>query len=127
MPAKFILKRGPTGKFRFKLLASNGKVIATSDAYETKSAAVRGVESVRKSAPDARLDDQTENAGSAGKSARSGTKGKLGRALQRDWEQTKSDLPGLEGKELRQDVGDTLEQAAGKKRTPANDKPTPGR
>ena len=35
-------------------------------------------------------------------------------ALQRDWEQTKSDMPGLDGKDLDQDVPDTLKQATGK-------------
>ena len=34
-------------------------------------------------------------------------------ALKNDLEQTKSDLPGLEGKDLDQDVDDTLKQAAG--------------
>ena len=35
-------------------------------------------------------------------------------ALANDWEQTKSDLPGLDGKDKDQDVDDTLKQAAGK-------------
>lgn len=35
-------------------------------------------------------------------------------ALERDWEQTKSDMPGLEGKDLDQDVSDTIKQAVGK-------------
>ena len=35
-------------------------------------------------------------------------------ALKNDWEQTKSDAPGLEGKDLDQDVDDTVRQAAGK-------------
>ena len=35
-------------------------------------------------------------------------------ALERDWEQTKDDVPGLEGKDLDQDVDDTVKQAAGK-------------
>ncbi|MEO7517949.1 MAG: DUF1508 domain-containing protein, partial [Acidimicrobiales bacterium] len=30
MPAKFQLKKGTTGKFRFVLLATNGQVVATS-------------------------------------------------------------------------------------------------
>ena len=38
-------------------------------------------------------------------------------ALKNDWEQTKSDLPGLEGKDLDQDVDDTVKQAAGKEPT----------
>ena len=35
-------------------------------------------------------------------------------ALERDWEQTKHDLPGMEGKDLDQDVDDTVKQAMGK-------------
>jgi uncharacterized protein YegP (UPF0339 family) len=56
---KFVLKKGPTGKFHFNLLASNGKVIATSESYESKAAALKGIESVKKHAPDAITDDQT--------------------------------------------------------------------
>ena len=123
MPGKFILKRGTTGKFRFSLLSTNGKVIATSDTYETKAAAIRGVESVRKNAPDARLDDQTAKPGAAATTLRSAKKGKVAKALGRDWEQTKSDLPGLDGKDLRQDVGDTVKQATGKEPTPPAGKP----
>ncbi|MBA2384008.1 MAG: hypothetical protein H0V68_05020 [Actinobacteria bacterium] len=44
-------------------------------------------------------------------------------ALERDWEQTKSDLPGLEGKDLDQDVDDTVKQAAGKEPVPGEDTP----
>ena len=40
-------------------------------------------------------------------------------ALKNDWEQTKSDVPGLEGQDLDQDVDDTVKQAAG-------DEPTDG-
>ncbi len=47
----------------------------------------------------------------------------LGEALERDWEQTKSDLPGLEGKDLDQDVDDTVKQAAGKEPVPGEDTP----
>lgn len=39
-------------------------------------------------------------------------------ALKRDWEQTKEDMPGMEGKELDQDVDDTLRQATGKEDAP---------
>jgi len=44
-------------------------------------------------------------------------------ALERDWEQTKHDLPGMEGKDLDQDVDDTLKQATGKEPTPSKDVP----
>ena len=48
MPAKFEIKAGRTGKFRFNLKASNGQVILTSEAYEKRAAATKGIESVRK-------------------------------------------------------------------------------
>lgn len=43
-------------------------------------------------------------------------------AMKRDWEQTKNDLH-LGGKELNQDVGDTVKQAAGKEPVPAANTP----
>ena len=59
MAAKFVLKKGSTGKFHFNLLATNGQVIATSEAYESKAAALNGIESVKKNAPVAEVEDQT--------------------------------------------------------------------
>jgi uncharacterized protein YegP (UPF0339 family) len=59
MAGKFVLKKGSTGKFHFNLVAGNGQVIATSETYESKSAALNGIESVQKNAPDAKIDDQT--------------------------------------------------------------------
>jgi uncharacterized protein YegP (UPF0339 family) len=59
MAGKFQLKKGSTGKFHFNLVATNGQVIATSEAYESKASALKGIESVRKNAPEAELDDQT--------------------------------------------------------------------
>jgi uncharacterized protein YegP (UPF0339 family) len=137
MAAKFVLKRGTTGKYRFNLLATNGKVIATSEAYETKTAALRGVESVRKNAAGARLDDETGSTGtrkrdqrartnsSSRKASRTKSGSSVGRALKRDWEQTKADLPGLKGKDLHQNIGDTVEQAAGQEPAPPTSKPNP--
>jgi uncharacterized protein YegP (UPF0339 family) len=61
MAAKFVLKKGSTGKFRFNLVATNGQVIATSEAYETKASAVNGIESVKRNAPNAEIDDQTKS------------------------------------------------------------------
>jgi hypothetical protein len=48
---------------------------------------------------------------------------RVGEALERDWEQTKSDIPGLDGKDLDQDVDDTLKQAGGKERVPGKNEP----
>jgi len=60
MAGKFVLKKGSTGKYHFNLVASNGQVIATSEAYERKQSALAGIESVKKNAPDAAIEDQTE-------------------------------------------------------------------
>ncbi|HEX3753048.1 MAG TPA: YegP family protein [Streptosporangiaceae bacterium] len=59
MAGKFVLKKGSTGKFHFNLVAGNGQVIATSEAYESKSAALNGIKSVQTNAPDAKIDDET--------------------------------------------------------------------
>jgi len=60
MAAKFVLKKGSTGKFSFSLVATNGQVIATGEAYESKASAVNGIESVKRNAADAAIDDQTD-------------------------------------------------------------------
>jgi uncharacterized protein YegP (UPF0339 family) len=71
VPAKFVVKKGTTGKFRFNLLSTNGKAIATSETYETKRACLAGIESVRKNAPNATIDDQTERQGASRSQGRS--------------------------------------------------------
>jgi len=59
MAAKFVLKKGTTGKYHFNLLAANGQVIASSESYEQKHSALNGIESVKKNASSAEVDDQT--------------------------------------------------------------------
>lgn len=59
MASKFVLRKGSTGKFHFNLVATNGQVIATSEAYESKGAALNGIDSVKRNAPGAEIDDQT--------------------------------------------------------------------
>jgi uncharacterized protein YegP (UPF0339 family) len=60
MAARFVLKQGSTGKFRLNLVATNSQVIATSEAYESKASAIKGIESVKRNAPNAEIDDQTD-------------------------------------------------------------------
>ncbi|MBR6312954.1 MAG: YegP family protein [Oscillospiraceae bacterium] len=55
---KFLVKTTKSG-FMFNLKASNGEVIATSETYSSESACLNGIESVRKNAVDAKLEDQT--------------------------------------------------------------------
>lgn len=59
MAGKFVLKKDAGGQFRFNLLASNGQVIASSEAYTTKAAALNGIDSVKRHAAEAETDDQT--------------------------------------------------------------------
>lgn len=59
MAAKFVLEKGSTGKYHFNLHAANGQVIATSQRYESKESALKGIESVRHNAADAVVEDQT--------------------------------------------------------------------
>ncbi|NWG10765.1 YegP family protein [Candidatus Bathyarchaeota archaeon] len=47
MNSVFEVFRDKKGKFRFRLKAANGKIIATSEDYETKRECFRGIESVR--------------------------------------------------------------------------------
>ena len=55
---KFVVKATKTG-FVFNLKAGNGEVIATSEIYTTEAACMKGVESVRNNAANAKLEDQT--------------------------------------------------------------------
>ena len=55
---KFVVKATKTG-FVFNLKAGNGEVIAVSEVYTTESACMKGIESVKKNAVDAKLEDQT--------------------------------------------------------------------
>ena len=65
MAGKFVLKTAKNGKVHFNLKASNGQVILTSEKYETRAAAVKGIESVRKnSASDARFERKKAKDGS---------------------------------------------------------------
>ncbi len=66
MAGKFEIKAGKTGKFRFNLKASNGQIILTSEAYESRSAATKGITSVKKNAAnDKRFERKTAKDGSA--------------------------------------------------------------
>ena len=55
---KFVIKAVASG-IKFDLRAGNGEVIATSEVYNSKSACKNGIESVRRNAPVAALEDQT--------------------------------------------------------------------
>jgi len=70
MPGKFVVKKGSTGKFRFSLLSTNGQIVASSEAYNTKASAMGGIRSVKSLAADAPIEDQTTKEWAAGEDAR---------------------------------------------------------
>ncbi|MDN5861646.1 MAG: DUF1508 domain-containing protein [Pseudonocardia sp.] len=57
MAGKFEIYEGKDGKYRFRLKAGNGEVVATGQAYASKAAAKKGVEAVRKAADGASVVD----------------------------------------------------------------------
>ena len=48
------------GKYRFRLKAANGEMIAISEGYTSKQGCVDGIESVRKNAPIAKIVEAKE-------------------------------------------------------------------
>ena len=70
MPGKFVVKKGTTGKFRFNLLSTNGQVVATSEAYNSKASAMGGIRAVKNLAADAAIEDQTTKEWAAAEATR---------------------------------------------------------
>ena len=55
---KFVIRKTSTG-VKFDLKAGNGEVIATSEVYASEASCLNGIESVKKNAPIAAVEDQT--------------------------------------------------------------------
>ena len=59
MAAKFELYTDAKGEFRWRLVASNGQTIATGgEGYKAKASAIAGIESVKKNAPVAPIEEK---------------------------------------------------------------------
>lgn len=56
---KFVVKETTSG-VKFDLVAGNGQIIATSEVYSAEASCLKGIESVKKNAPIANVEDQTE-------------------------------------------------------------------
>ena len=54
---KFEVYTAKAGEYRFRLKARNGEIIATSEGYKAKSSCLNGVESVKKNAPEAEIEE----------------------------------------------------------------------
>ena len=57
--AKFEINKDVAGEYRFNLVATNGEIIAVSQGYNTKQGALKGIESVKKNAAEADIEDNT--------------------------------------------------------------------
>lgn len=57
--SKFVIRTVNSG-IKFDLKATNGQVIATSEVYTTEAACRSGIDSVKKNAPIANVENQTE-------------------------------------------------------------------
>jgi uncharacterized protein YegP (UPF0339 family) len=61
MAAKFELYKDAKGEFRWRLISSNGQMIANSgEGYKTKASATNGIESVKKNAPTAKIEEKAK-------------------------------------------------------------------
>ena len=56
---KFVIKESKDGKYVFNLKAGNGEIIAVSETYTALDSCKNGIESVKKNAVEAKLEDQT--------------------------------------------------------------------
>ena len=59
MSSKFIVYHDKAHKFRFRLVAPNGEIIAVGESYESKASCLNGIKSIQKNAPIAVLVDET--------------------------------------------------------------------
>jgi uncharacterized protein YegP (UPF0339 family) len=59
MAGKFEIYQDKGGKFRFRLKAGNGEIIAVGEAYESKASAKNGIASVQNNASGAAVVDLT--------------------------------------------------------------------
>ncbi len=55
MAAKFEVYKDKKGEYRFRLKAGNGEVIATGEGYAQKAGCLKGIESIKKNAPNAEI------------------------------------------------------------------------
>jgi len=60
MAAKFEIYKDKSGEFRWRLIHTNGQVIANSgESYKAKANAIGGIKSVQENAPNAPIEDKT--------------------------------------------------------------------
>jgi uncharacterized protein YegP (UPF0339 family) len=58
VPYKFEIYKDKKGEFRFRLKAPNGKNMFASEGYKNKPSAMKTIESIKKNAASATVDEQ---------------------------------------------------------------------
>ena len=61
MAGKFELYTDAAGKYRFRLKAGNGEIIAVGEAYNSKMSAMNGIDSIKRHAAEASVHDMTSD------------------------------------------------------------------
>lgn len=59
MAYKFEVYEDKRGEFRFRFKASNGEIMFGSEGYKAKASAMNAIESIKKNAPGADVQDDT--------------------------------------------------------------------
>lgn len=54
---KFEVYQDKAGEFRFRLKATNGQIVAVGEGYTAKAGCLNGIESVKKNAPEAPIEE----------------------------------------------------------------------
>ncbi|MGU3497084.1 YegP family protein [Xanthobacteraceae bacterium A53D] len=57
--AKFEIYKDKAGEFRFRYKASNGETLFASEGYKAKASAQSAIDSIKKNAPDAKVEDMS--------------------------------------------------------------------
>jgi uncharacterized protein YegP (UPF0339 family) len=57
---KFEVYKDKKGEFRFRFKAPNGENMFSSEGYKQRKSAISAIESIKKNAPNAEVDDQTK-------------------------------------------------------------------
>jgi len=59
MAYKFEIFKDKAGEFRVRFRAGNGELMFSTEGYKAKASAKNAIESIKKNAPDAEVDDQS--------------------------------------------------------------------
>lgn len=66
MAGKFVITEDEQGGYRFALVANNGQTLAVGEGYPSKVACVNGIETLRRNAPEATIEDRTTSPAATG-------------------------------------------------------------